>query len=116
AHIGNLRSFVFDDSLRRALEVNKYKLKYVMNITDVGHLISDMDEGQDKLEAGAQREGKSVWEVAEHYTKAFKDDIKTLNILPPTGYKGSKDGYARATDFIGEQIEIVKILLDKGFA
>ena len=116
AHVGNLRSFVFDDSLRRALEVNGFKVKHVMNITDVGHLISDMDEGEDKLETGAVREGKTVWQVAEHYTKAFIADAESLNILTPNGYKGSMDNYARATAFIEEQIYIVERLLDKGFA
>jgi len=116
AQLGNLRSFVFEDSLRRALEGAGYKVQHVMNITDVGHLVSDEDEGEDKLVMGAKREGKSVWDVAKYYTDAFKRDAAKLNILPPNGYSGKQDAYARATDFIDEQIEIVKILLSKDFA
>jgi cysteinyl-tRNA synthetase len=99
-HIGNFRKFVFDDTLRRTLESLGYNVVHVMNITDVGHLVSDADEGEDKLEKGARREGKTVWEVAQHYTNAFKKDAKKLNILDPNGYRGEKDNYARATDFI----------------
>jgi cysteinyl-tRNA synthetase len=116
AHIGNLRSFVFDDTLRRALEVSGYNVAHVMNITDVGHLDSDADEGEDKLEAGAKRENKSVWDVAEHYIGSFEHDAKLLNILPPNGYSGQHAPYARATDFIEDQVSLVKILLDKGYA
>ncbi|MBI4033873.1 cysteine--tRNA ligase [Candidatus Saccharibacteria bacterium] len=116
AHIGNWRSFVFDDILRRTLEQSGYKVRHVMNITDVGHLTSDADEGEDKLEAGAQREGKSVWDVARHYTEAFLRAVKALNILPPNGYSGPAGPYARATDFIDDQIDIIKLLLEKGFA
>jgi cysteinyl-tRNA synthetase len=116
SHIGNLRAYVFGDTLRRALQANGYAVKHVMNITDVGHLVSDDDEGEDKLEKGAGRENKSVQEVAEFYTEAFLADIKELNILEPNAYKGPSGAYARATDFIDEQTEIVKLLLDKGFA
>ena len=116
AHIGNLRSFVFEDTLRRALEFSGYKVKHVMNITDVGHLDSDADEGEDKLEAGAKRENKSVWDVAEHYITAFKKDVESLNILTPNGYTGEHGPYARATDFIAEQVSMVGILLEKGYA
>jgi cysteinyl-tRNA synthetase len=115
AHIGNLRSFVFDDLLRRSLQLN-YKVKHVMNITDVGHLVSDADEGEDKLEKGARREGKTVWQVAEYYSEVFKQDMAALNILHPNGYTGRPDGYARATDFIEQQINMIKLLIDKGFA
>ncbi|MEX1995327.1 MAG: cysteine--tRNA ligase [Candidatus Saccharimonadales bacterium] len=115
-HIGNFRKFIFDDTLRRTLEASGYKVKQVMNVTDVGHLVSDADEGEDKLQKSAEREGKSVWEVAKHYTDAFKRDSDLLNILPPNGYQGKEDNYARATDFIDDQIALVKILLDKGFA
>src|SRR6478735_6157941 len=73
--IGNLRSFVFDDTLRRALQTTGYKVSHVMNITDVGHLVSDQDEGEDKLEKGAGRENKSVQEVAKMYTNAFIDEV-----------------------------------------
>lgn len=116
AHIGNLRAFVFSDCLRRVLEASGYSVKHVMNITDVGHLVSDADDGEDKLEKGAAREGKTVWEVAEHYTEAFIHDMKRLNILPPSGYKGRPDGYARATDFIDTQVAMVKALVDNGYA
>ena len=115
-HIGNLRNAVFNDTLRRALEAAGYKVKHVMNITDVGHLTSDADEGEDKLEKGASAEGKSVREVADFYTEAFKKDVTALNILPPNGYEGKLDNYARATDFIDDQIDIVTKLLEKGFA
>lgn len=114
-HIGNLRSFIFDDTLRRALEIEGFDVQLVMNITDVGHLVSDADEGADKLEKGAAREGKTVWEVADFYTEAFKKDMEALNILMPNGYKGRTDGYARATDFIEEQINFIQVLVDKGF-
>jgi len=116
AQIGNLRSFVFDDTLRRVLEAGGYKLKHVMNITDVGHLTSDEDEGEDKLEKGASREDKTVWEVAEFYIDAFLKDVKALNILEPNSYRGPHGVYARATDFIDEQIKLVQILLDKDYA
>lgn len=116
AHIGNLRSFVFDDTLRRVLEVNGYKLKHIMNITDVGHLSSDSDEGEDKLEKGALRDNKNVWDVADFYIGQFMDDMKVLNILEPNAYKGSHGPYPRATDFISQQIELVDILLKKEVA
>lgn len=117
-HIGNLRNAVFNDTLRRSLIAAGYSVKHVMNITDVGHLSSDADEGEDKLEKGAQAEGKSVWEVAQAYTDAFKHDMAAMNILPPNGYHSPKyqDNYARATEFIDQQVEMVKTLIDKGFA
>lgn len=116
AHIGNLRSFIFDDNLRRTLEAGGYEVKHIMNITDVGHLASDADEGEDKLERGAKRENKSVWEVAEKYITSFENDMAALNVLPPNAYHGEHEPYARATDFIDEQLEIVKVLLDKEIA
>jgi cysteinyl-tRNA synthetase len=118
AHIGNLRKFIFDDTLRRTLKAAGYEVKQVMNITDVGHLVSDGDDGDDKLETGAKREGKSVWEVAMAYTDAFKDDMKQINVLPPNGYHDTKanDTYARATNFIEQQLELVQLLLDHGHA
>ena len=121
-HIGNLRNAVFNDTLRRALEASGLEVKHTMNITDVGHLVSDADEGEDKLEKGAKREGKSVWDVAQHYTEAFKHDMKLMNVLPPsvdpkrpTSTK-HHDHYARATDFIADQISMVQTMIDKGFA
>lgn len=117
-HIGNLRNAVFNDTLRRTLEVCRFKPHHVMNITDVGHLVSDADEGEDKLEKGAAREGKSVWEVAKHYTDAFKADMAALHVLPPNGYHSKKydDTYARATEFIDQQVALIQTLQDKGFA
>lgn len=117
-HIGNLRNAVFNDTLRRTLEASGYKVRHTMNITDVGHLVSDADEGEDKLEKGAAREGKTVWEVAEHYTRAFKHDMQLMNVLPPNAYHSKKydDNYARATEFIDQQIDMVERLLKKGFA
>ncbi len=115
-HIGNLRKFVFDDTLRRALGAAGYDIKHVVNITDVGHLVSDADEGEDKLEKGAEREKKTVSEVSDYYSEAFKSDIQKLNILTPNGYQGRKDNYARATDFIDQQQAIIKQLIDKDFA
>ncbi len=117
-HIGNLRNAVFNDTLRRTLTTGGYDVKHVMNITDVGHLVSDADDGEDKLEKGAKREGKTVWEVAEHYTDAFKNDMAAMNVLAPNGYQSSKynDSYARATEFISQQIEMVGLLIEKGFA
>lgn len=114
--LGNLRAYVFVDTLRRTLESAGFEVKHVMNITDVGHLVSDDDEGEDKLEKGAKREGKSVWDIAKHFTEVFKSDVEKLNILPPNAYDGNHDGYPRATEFIPQQINIVKILIDKGFA
>jgi cysteinyl-tRNA synthetase len=108
AHIGNLRSYIFEDILKRVLLFNKYKVKHVMNITDVGHLTSDADEGEDKMLKGAKREQKTVWEVAEFYTDAFKRDIRKLNILKP-------DIWCRATDHITAQIEMIQTLEKKGF-
>ena len=107
AHIGNLRKYIFDDVLVRTLKYFGYKVKHVMNITDVGHLTSDEDTGEDKIEKGARREGKTAWEIARFYEKAFFDDLKELNIL-------RSDLTPRATDNIEEQIALVKILEEKG--
>jgi cysteinyl-tRNA synthetase len=108
AHIGNLRTYIFEDILKRVLLFNGYNVKHVMNITDVGHLTGDRDMGEDKLEQGAQREGKSAWDIAEFYTQAFQDDIKRLNILPPTVW-------CKATETIEDQIELIRVLTDKGY-
>jgi cysteinyl-tRNA synthetase len=108
AHIGNLRTYIFEDILKRALTYNGYKVRHVMNITDVGHLTGDRDMGEDKMEAGAAREGKSAWDIAEFYTRSFKKDIAHLNILPP-------DVWVKATDTIPEQIALVEILEEKGY-
>jgi cysteinyl-tRNA synthetase len=108
AHIGNLRTYIFEDILKRVLIYTGYKVKHVMNITDVGHLTSDADEGEDKMEKGAAREGKSAWEVAKFYEKAFLNDLKELNTLPASKYP-------RATDHIKEQINLIKELEKKSF-
>lgn len=107
-HIGNLRTFFFEDILKRVLLYNGFDVYHVMNITDVGHLVSDDDEGEDKMEKGAEREGKTVWEIADHYTEVFKKDISRLNILSP-------DVYCKATDYIQQQIDMVKCLDEKGY-
>jgi len=108
AHIGNLRTYLFEDLLRRSLEYFGFKVRHVMNITDVGHLTSDQDDGEDKMEKGAERTGKSVWEVAEFYAEKFKEDLKLLNILPPVVW-------CKATDNIKEQIELIQRLEEKGY-
>jgi len=108
AHIGNLRAYFFEDILKRVLEYNNYKVKHIMNITDVGHLTSDSDTGEDKLEKGAKREKKTVWEIADFYTQAFKKDTQSLNIKEP-------NIWVKATDTIKDQINLIKILEKKGF-
>lgn len=108
AHIGNHRANVFADTLKRVFLFNNYKVKHIMNITDVGHLTSDADEGEDKLEKGARREGKTVWEIARYYEDVFKEDLKKLNIIAPTVF-------SRATEHIQEMIDMNKTLEEKGF-
>lgn len=110
AHIGHGRKYVNDDVLRRVLEtVEGLRVKHVQNITDVGHLVSDADEGEDKLEKGAKKYGKTVWKVAQEYTTAFFEDMDLLNILRPTVS-------CRATDHIKEQVNLIEQLIEKGFA
>jgi len=108
AHIGNLRTYVFEDILMRSLRYFGFPVKHVVNITDVGHLTSDEDSGEDKMEKGASRTGKTVWEVADFYTQAFLKDIGRLNIVNP-------NVWCKATDHIQEQIELVQKLESKGF-
>jgi cysteinyl-tRNA synthetase len=108
AHIGNLRTYIFEDILKRVLLYNGYRVKHVMNITDVGHLTGDRDMGEDKMEKGAAREGKNAWDIAEFYSQAFKKDIAHLNILEP-------DIWVKATDTIADQIALVKTLEKKGY-
>ena len=108
AHIGNLRTYIFEDILKRVLIYNGYEVKHVMNITDVGHLSGDRDMGEDKIEKGAAREGKSAWEIADFYTQAFIRDIAQLNILNP-------DIWVKATDTLPEQIALIKTLEEKGY-
>jgi cysteinyl-tRNA synthetase len=109
AHIGHGRKYVTDDILKRLLTASGYKVKHVENVTDVGHLVSDADTGEDKLEKGAAKTGKTVWEVAEFFTKYFYDSMDKLNIIRP-------DIICKATDHIKEQIELVQKLVDKGYA
>lgn len=106
--IGNLRTYVLYDTLKRTLAFAGFSVSHVMNITDVGHLTSDADEGEDKLEKGARYAGKTVWQVADEYTQEFKENLKQLNIPEPK--------LAKATDFIEQQITLAHALLDKGFA
>lgn len=108
AHIGHWFTYVRSDTLIRTLKLAGYTPKWVMNITDVGHLVSDGDDGEDKLEKGARREGKSAWQVAEFFTKDFLNGLTDLNITQP-------DYIVKATDHISEQIDLVQELLDKGF-
>lgn len=109
AHVGNLRTYIMEDVLEKGLEYLGYSVKRVMNITDVGHLSSDADTGEDKMLKGAQREHKSVLEVAKFYTDAFFDDCAKLNIRKP-------ETVIPATSCIDYYIEIVQNLLDKGYA
>ncbi len=109
AHIGNLRAYIFDDILRRTLIYNHFKLNHVMNLTDVGHLTSDADAGEDKMLKGAKREGKTVWEVAQFYTDAFMNDLELLNIETP-------DVVCKATNHIKEMIELIERIEKNGYA
>ena len=109
AHIGNFRAYIFMDSLRRTLEYNGYKLKHVMNITDVGHLESDADEGEDKMLKAARKENKDPYEIAEFYTKAFLADIQKLHIEMP-------EIIAKATDHIPEMLAYVQEIIKNGYA
>lgn len=109
AHIGNLRTYIFMDLLRRVLKYDNYKIKGVLNITDVGHLLSDADEGEDKMEKASREQKKSPNEIAAYYTDVFMSDIERLNI-------GKPEIIAKATDHISEMIEYCEALLEKGFA
>ncbi len=107
-HIGHLRKYVGDDILRRILEVNGYEVKHVMNITDVGHLVSDEDAGEDKMEKGARESGRSVWEVAKFYEDYFWKSVETVNTKRP-------NVVAKATEHIKEQIKLIHRLEKNGF-
>lgn len=109
AHIGNFRAYVFMDTLRRVLKENGYELKHVMNITDVGHLESDADEGEDKMEKAARKENKNPYEIAKYYTDIFFTDMGRLNIEKP-------EIIAKATEHINEMLEFVKKLVENGYA
>lgn len=108
AHIGNLRTYVFEDLLVRVLKRAGYEVNHVMNITDVGHLVSDGDEGEDKMEVGARKAGKTIWEIAEYYSKVFFADLEKLNVLKP-------QIIPKATDHVPEMIELIQRLEKGGF-
>jgi cysteinyl-tRNA synthetase len=107
AHIGNLRTYVFEDLLRRILVRDGYDVNHVMNVTDVGHLTDDADEGEDKMLVGARERGMSVWEIADHFTHAFFADVDKLNVVSPSVV-------CRATDHIEEMQALIERLEDKG--
>lgn len=109
ATIGNMRTNIFQDVLRRMLKYNGYKIKHVMNITDVGHLVSDGDEGEDKMLKSAREEHKTPLEIAEHYTKLFFEDLKVLNIETP-------EIICKATEYISDMLKYVEELVEKGYA
>ena len=109
AHIGNLRTYIFEDVLEKGLEYLGYEVTRVMNITDVGHLTSDGDTGEDKMEKGAKREGKTVYEIADFYTNAFFEDMKSLNIRKPAIIE-------KASDHINTYIKMIKEMINKDFA
>lgn len=109
AHLGNLRAYVFADVLRRMFVQTGYSVAHIINITDVGHLVGDGDTGEDKMQKGAEREGKTAWDVAKFYTDAYLSDIQALNI-PTDAYT-----FPRATDNIPEQIAIISKLEEKGY-
>ena len=107
-HIGNMRAYVFADTLRRALEWKGFEVRHVINITDVGHLTSDADEGEDKMALAAQREQRNIWEIADHYTRAFWDDLRALRVKDP-------HVWSKATDHIPQMIRFAEGLVVKGW-
>jgi len=107
-HVGNLRSRLFSDLLKRFLQSEGFEVTHVINITDVGHLVSDADEGEDKMEAAARRAGRSAEEIAEHYTRLWREDAAAVNCLPP-------EHNPRATEHIAEQIELARRLEAGGY-
>lgn len=109
AHIGNFRAYIFMDTLRRVLQYNGYALNHVMNITDVGHLESDADEGEDKMEKAARKENKDPYEIAKYYTEVFFRDMERLHIQRP-------ETIAKATEHIPEMLEFVQGLVKNGYA
>ena len=108
AHIGNLRSFLFADLVKKTLSLAGYKVKHIMNITDVGHLTDDADAGEDKMEKSSQEKDKTTWEIAKYYTKIFKKDLRRLNIEFPIKF-------TKATEYIPQMINLVQKLIKKGF-
>ncbi len=107
-HIGNFAAYIYWDLLVRTLRADGYGVKRALNLTDVGHLTSDADDGEDKLEKGARLSGKTVWEVADYYIERYLNDYRLLHLTPP-------EVIARATDYIPEEIAIVDILTEKGY-
>ena len=107
--IGNYRSYVLTDILKRTLEYLGYTVKHVMNITDVGHLVDDADAGEDKMQKAAEKEKKDPIEIANYYADIFLTDLKNLHCLPA-------EVYPRATEYIPQMIELIKVLIDKGYA
>ncbi len=107
-HVGNWAAYIYWDTLVRVLKANDYDTERVMNITDVGHLVSDDDDGEDKLQKGARREGKTAWEVAQFYTDDFLAGMQQLNLIAP-------EHTTRATDFIEQQLTLVRSLKEKGY-
>ncbi len=107
-HVGNWAAYVYWDTLVRTLIASGYQVERVMNITDVGHLVSDADDGEDKMEKGARREGKTAWEIAEMYSEDFLAGMEKLGLLPP-------EHLVKATEFIPQQLDLVRILKEKGY-
>ena len=112
-HLGNMRSYLFTDTLKRALRFNGYVVRHVMNVTDVGHMTSDEDAGEDKIEKTARAEGRTPKEVADFYTELFKADLRRLNIEFPTV---PPDTFSRATEHIPDMIALIQRILERGFA
>jgi cysteinyl-tRNA synthetase len=110
ATIGNIRTYIFEDVLHRTLELFGYKVKHVMNVTDVGHLVGDGNMGEDKIAREAAKTGKTAWEIAKTYEQMFVHDLERVNVIVPRG----KDR-PHATDFIQEQIDLIRVLEDKGY-
>lgn len=108
AHIGNFTSYIYWDLLIRTLKLNGYTPKRILNLTDVGHLASDADDGIDKLEKGAKREHKTVWEIADYYSNYFLDNFRKLDLVEP-------EKICRATDYINEDIDLINTLTEKGY-
>ena len=107
AHIGNLRTFLFEDLLKRVLTASGFTVNHVMNVTDVGHLSGDGDDGEDKLEIMARQKKKSAWEIAEYYTEAFFKDFDELKMIRP-------NTISKATDHIQEMIDLILRLEERG--
>src|ERR1700676_1096490 len=108
-HLGNMRAYLFVDTLRRALKFNGYRVRHVMNVTDVGHMTDDADAGEDKIEKTARAEKKSPREIADHYLALFLRDMDLLRIERP-------DVLSRATDHVAEMIELTQRIIDRGYA